>query len=166
MPAKIAAICECIDCCFAFAIWCDDFATTIDPMDLQFGQSRGFDLISNASRLMSFLGLRKLDDFLGGSQSKPDDLTAAKLGIDASKVLGDINPEFLTKTERNNINKNVAHLTESLSLDADSEVDLRDIIKRSMPAFLRLVAGLRTIDAKGEAKSWLDHTEELIKRGK
>jgi hypothetical protein len=31
---QIATICECIDHCFAFEIWCDDFAKSVDPEDM------------------------------------------------------------------------------------------------------------------------------------
>lgn len=65
--AQIATVCECIDHCFAFAIWCDVFARTIDPEDMVWGLDRGADLVSDATRLQSFLALRKLDDFLGGA---------------------------------------------------------------------------------------------------
>jgi hypothetical protein len=60
--AQIATVCECIDHCFAFAIWFDDFARTIDPKDMVWGLDRGADLVSDATRLQSFLALRKLDD--------------------------------------------------------------------------------------------------------
>jgi hypothetical protein len=106
-----------------------------------------------------------LDDFLGGVRPKPDDLAATDFGIDVTVVLGDIGEKFLTTEERNDINKGAAHLTKELSPDPDSEVGLKQILKRSMPVLSRLVAGLRAADASQEAKHWLDKTDELIKRG-
>ncbi len=53
--AQIAAACQCIDHCFGFAIWCEDFARHVDPEDMVMGLDRGFDLISDATRLHSFL---------------------------------------------------------------------------------------------------------------
>jgi hypothetical protein len=160
--AQIETICECIDHCFAFAMWCDDFAKHVDPEDMMAGLNRAFELVSDATRLQSFLALRKLDDFLAGVKPKPDDLIAANLGIDVPSVLGGAGNTFLSTAERDNINKGVAHLTAQLTLDADSEVDLQAILKRSMPAFSSLVTALRKIDARKEATYWLDRTEALI----
>jgi len=162
--AQIATVCESIDHCFAFALWCDDFAKHVDPDDMVAGLDRAFDVVSDATRLQSFLALRKLDDFLGGVKPKPGDLTAADLAIDVPSVLGDAGNKFLSVGERDNINKGVAHLTEQLTLDPDSEVDLQNILKRSMPVFSRMVAALRKIDTRKEATHWLDQTDALIKR--
>jgi hypothetical protein len=82
-------------------------------------------------------------------------------------VLGEVGNTFLSKEdEREMINKGVAHLTEALSLDADSEVDLHEILKRSIPVFTRLVAELRKLDTAQEATHWLDRTNDLIERAK
>src|SRR5262245_26743475 len=110
-------------------MWCDDFAKHVDPDDMVDGLDRAVELVSDATRLQSFLALRKLDDFLGGVKPKPGDLTAKELGIDVPSVLGDVGDKFLSTTERENINKGVAHLTEQLTLDPDSEVDLQEILK-------------------------------------
>jgi hypothetical protein len=163
--AQIATISECIDHCFAFSIWCKDFAPYLDPEDMIWGLDRAADLVSDATRLQSFLALRKLDDFLGSVKPQPDDLIAANFGIDVPAVLDDVGDEFLTTDERDDINKGVAHLTTQLSPDPDSEVDLNEILKRSMPVFSRLVAGLRAADDSKDATHWLDKTDELIKRG-
>jgi hypothetical protein len=163
-PAQIATICECIDHCFTFGMWCDDFAKRVDSEDLIAGLDRAFELVSDATRLQSFLALRKLDDFLGGVKPQPDDLIAASFGIDVPSVLGDVGDKFLSSTERENSNKQVAHLTERLSLDPDSEVDLQVILKRSMPVFSRLVSALRKADTHKEAAQWLDRTDALIER--
>jgi hypothetical protein len=32
--AQIATICECIDHCFAYAGWCEDFVPFLDPEDM------------------------------------------------------------------------------------------------------------------------------------
>ncbi len=128
------------------------------------GLDRGLDLVSDATRLQSFLALRKLDDFFIGMKPKLDDLVAANLGIDVPSVLGEVDKSFLTEAERTNINKGVAHLTDRLCLDADSEIDLQEIVRRSIPVFLRLVEALRAIDAGQEAAHFLDRTEALIKR--
>ena len=128
------------------------------------GLDRAFELVSDATRLQSFLALRKLDDFLGGVKPKPDDLIATNFDIDVASVLGDAVETFLSSSERNNCNKQVAHLTEQLSPDPDSEVDLQAILKRSMPAFSRLVSALRNADTQKEATPWLDKTDALIKR--
>jgi hypothetical protein len=161
--AQIATICECIDHCFAFLIWCADFASSIDPDDVMAGLE--VDLISDATRLHSFLALRKLDDFFGGVRPQPGDLVAADFGVDVPSVLGDVGKTFLSETERVNINKGVAHLTEQLSLDPDSEVELDTIVKRSIPVLKRLVAALRKADASKEATQWLDKSDSLIERG-
>lgn len=163
--AQVMTICECIDHCFAFRLWCDDFAQFVDPEDMIGGLDRGFEVVSDATRLHSFLALRKLDDFLSSAKPKSaDDLVASTLGIDRSVVLGDVGDSFLTSGERADISKGVAHLTDRLSLDQDSEVDLIAIIKRSMPILPRLAAELRKADNKQEAKQWLDKTDALIKR--
>ena len=87
--AQIATICECIDHCFAFAKWCEDFAPNLDPEDMVAGLDRSAELVSDASRLMSFLALRKLDDFLRLTKAnKSDDLIGADIGVDVLAVLG------------------------------------------------------------------------------
>jgi hypothetical protein len=165
--AQIATICECIDHCFAYAMWCEDFAPYLDPEDMIWGLDRAAELLSDATRLQSFLALRKLDDFFGGVRPKPGDLIASDFGIDVKSVLGEVGNTFLSKEdEREMINKGVAHLTEALSLDADSEVDLHEILKRSIPVFTRLVAELRKLDTAQEATHWLDRTNDLIERAK
>jgi hypothetical protein len=103
--AQIATIPECIDHCFAFGIWCEDFAKYLDPEDMIWGLDRAAELVSDATRLQSFLALRKLDDFLSGMKPQPDDLVAATFAIDVSGVLGDVGDTFLTTDERENINK-------------------------------------------------------------
>ncbi len=161
--AQIATTCECVDHCFAFRTWCEDFAQFLDPEDMQAGLDRGAELMSDSSRLMSFLALRKIDDFLRGTKANKDDLIASDLGIDAASVRADVGETLLTKDERDKINKGVAHLTEQLTLDPDSEVDLQTILTRSMPVLSRLVSKLRDADTKKEATHWLDKTDELIK---
>jgi len=103
--AQIATVCECIDHCFAFAMWCEDFAQHVDPDDMMMGLDRAFEIVSDATRLHSFLALRKLDDFLGGVKPKDDDLVAANFGLDVPAVLGDVGATLLSVDERNNINK-------------------------------------------------------------
>jgi hypothetical protein len=164
--AQVATVCECIDHCFAFAMWCDDFAQHVDPDDIMMGLDRALDLVSDATRLQSFLALRKLDDFFGGVKPKPDDLIAANFGIDVPSTLGEVGDKFLSVEERDNINKGAAHLTEKLTLDPDSEADLINILGRSTPVLSRLVEALRKSDEKKEATQWLDRTDELIERMK
>jgi hypothetical protein len=147
-------------------MWCEDFAPYLDPEDMIWGLDRAADLLSDAAMLQSFLALRKLDDFFGGVQPKPGDLTASDLKIDVAAVLGEVGSTFLTKDEREKINKSVAHLTEELSLEADDQVDLEEILKRSIPVLTRLVAELRKLDTAQEAMHWLDRTGDLIERGK
>jgi hypothetical protein len=159
---KIARICECIDHCFAYAMWCEDFARHVDPDDMVMGLDRAYFIVSDATRLQSFLALRKLHDFFGGVKPQKDDLIAENFGVDTPKTLGDGN-KFLSTDERENINKGVAHLTDKFALDEDSEVNLDGILERSIPVFERLVAELRKSDASNEAKHWLDQTETLIK---
>jgi hypothetical protein len=161
--AQISTVCGCIDHCFAFAMWCNGFARHVDPEDMMWGLDKAFDVVSDATRLQSFLALRKVDEFLRSAKSKPDDLIAGDLGIDVAAVLRDVGNSFLTSTERVNINKGAAHLTEKLTLDPDSEVDLQEIINRSLPVFVRLVAALRKIDAAKWAAQSLDKTDTLLK---
>jgi hypothetical protein len=163
--AQIATISECIDHCFAFSIWCKDFAPYLDPEDMIWGLDRAAELVSDATLLQSFFALRKLDDFFGGVKPQPDDLAATDFGIDVKGALGEIGATFLSVDERNDINKSVAHLTKQLSPEPDSEVDLNEILKRSLPVLSRLVTGLRAADTAKEATQWLDKTDELIKRG-
>jgi hypothetical protein len=160
--AQIATICECIDHCFSFAKWCEDFAPYLDPEDMMGGLDRGAELMSDASRLMSFLALRKLDDFLRLTKANKDDLIAADLRVDVRGALGDAGDSLLTKDERERINKGVAHLTQQLTLDKESEVDLDAILKRIIPILLRLEAKLREADANKEAAQWLDKTKALV----
>src|ERR1700719_1716190 len=94
--AQIATICECIDHCFAYAIWREDFGKFLDPEDMVAGLDRGAELVADGTRLMSFLALRKLDDFLRGTKPKADDLIASDFGIHVASVLGDVGETFLT----------------------------------------------------------------------
>lgn len=132
--AQIAAVCECIDLCFAFTMWCDDFARYIDPEDMFHGQERAEEVISDATRLHS-LALRKLDEFLSDKKARNDNLIAKNLGVSLVAVLGKANDKFLTMEDRSSINKGVAHLTERLTLDLDSEVDLHRILTRSLNSY-------------------------------
>lgn len=160
---QIATICECIDHCFAFATWCEDFAKYVDPDDMVAGLDRAFDIVSDSTCLQSFLALRKLDDFLGGVKPKPSDLVAADFGIDVPSLLEGVREKFLSTDDRENINKGAAHLTDQLTLDPDSEkIDLQQLLKRSMPVFLRLASALRKADTTKEATQWLDKTDALI----
>jgi hypothetical protein len=90
-------------------------------------------------------------------------LIASDFGIDAASVLGDVGETLLSKDGREKINKGAAHLTEKLTLDPNSEVDLQAILTRSMPVLSRLVSKLRDADTKKEATHWIDKTDELIK---
>ncbi|GMO47913.1 hypothetical protein BwSF12_55150 [Bradyrhizobium ottawaense] len=162
--AQIAAACQCIDHCFGFAIWCEDFARHVDPEDMVMGLDRGFDLISDATRLHSFLAVRKMDEFFRGAKRDKDDVIATDLGIDPQSVLGNVGSNFLTTAERTSINKGAAHLTDQLFLEPESELELDEILKRSMPVFARLTTELRKADTAKEATHWLDKTDALLKR--
>lgn len=161
--AQIWTICATIDHCFAFAMWCDDFAQYVNQEDMVMGLHRAFDVVSDATRLHSFVALRKLDEFLNSKKSKDDDLIAKDLGIDPVAVLRDVGATFLTPEERVSINKGAAHLTDKLTLDPDSEVDLHRILKRSLPVFSRLLSELRKVNNDNDNKHALDQTEALIK---
>lgn len=162
--AQIAAAFQCIDHCFGFAIWCEDFARYVDPEDMIMGLDRGFDLVSDATRLHSFLAVRKMDEFFRGAKRDKDDVIATDFGIDPLRVLGEVGGNFLTTAERISINKGAAHLTDRLFLDPDSELELDEILKRSMPVFARLATELRKADTAKEATQWLDKTDALLKR--
>jgi hypothetical protein len=127
------------------------------------GLDRSAELVSDASCLMSFLALRKLDDFLRFTKANKGDLIGADIGVDVPAVLGDVGETLLIKDERERISKGVAHLTQHLTLDRDSEVDLNALLKRAMPVLLRLEAKLREAAAKKEAVQWLDGTKEPLK---
>ena len=103
--AQIATICECIDHCFAFAIWCEDFAKHVDPEDMMSGLDRGFELVSDATRLHSFLALRKMDEFFRGAKRNKDDVIATDLSIDPLRMLGEVGSNFLTTTDREDISR-------------------------------------------------------------
>lgn len=161
--AQIATVSECVNQCFAFDMWCYDFARHVDPDDMVLGLHVAFDLLSDVTRLHSFVALRKLDEFFRIRKAQRDDLIAGDLGIDIEAVLGGDGKTFLTPTERADINKGAAHLTEKLTLEAETELDLRAIVDRSRPVFERLLAALRKADAKGEVGQWLDKTDALLK---
>lgn len=163
--AQIAIVCECIDQCFSFDMWCYDFARFVDKEDMMAGLHVAFDLMTVTTRLFSFVALRKLDEFLRSTkpQSKSDDLIAGALGVDRDHVMGGAGRRFLTSTEREDINKRAAHLTEKLTLEDETEGDLREIVERSRPILLRLLAELRKADIDGEANHWLDKTDALLK---
>lgn len=162
ITSKIATICECIDHCFAFTLWCEDFAKVIGEDAIHVDVA--FDIVSDSTRLHSFLAVRKLDDFLGAVSPKTDDITSDRMGIDTAAILGAGKTTFLIKTDRENINKGVAHLTENLTADPDSEVDLIRIITDSVPALKRLISELKKLDTTGEATSYISNTEKLIER--
>jgi hypothetical protein len=66
---------------------------------------RAYPAIDNATVESSLLSIRILDDFFGNSKKNPDDVTASDFdGFAASTG-------FLTKDQRKDINKSVAHLT-------------------------------------------------------
>jgi hypothetical protein len=144
-------------------MWCDDFAPYVDPEDMMGGLDRAFDIMSDATRLQSFLALRKLDDFLGGVTPKAGDLTAKTLGVDAATLLKGVGGKFLPKEERDSVNKGVAHLTEQLTLDPDSEIELDAMLTRLRPVLSPLVAELRKIDADKEATHRRQKTFRLSK---
>lgn len=77
---QVATICESVDHCFAFLMWCEDFAPHVDPDDMVTGLHRAFEVVSDATRLQSLLALRKVDDFLSGMAGQKNDLTAKNLG--------------------------------------------------------------------------------------
>lgn len=160
--SKIATICECINHCFAFTLWCEDFAKVIGKDVIHVDEA--FDIVSDSTRLHSFLALRKLDDFLGAVRPKPDDITSDRMGVDKVVVLETGKTTFLVETDRENINKGVAHLTENLTADPDSEVDLIRIITDSIPALERLTSELKRLDITGKAKPYISKTEKLIER--
>jgi len=162
--AQIATICGCIDHCFAYFIWCEDFAPNLDPEDMIAGLDQGAELVADATRLTSFIALRKLHVFLRGTKPNADDLIASDFGIDVPSVLGQADVSFLSTSGRDKINKQAAHLTNHLSLDPDSEVDLQEILTRSMPVFTPLSSALRKADTFQEAAYWLDKTDALIER--
>ena len=56
---------------------------------MQASLDKGADLVSNATRLIRFLELRKIDDLLRAAKTNKDDLIASDIGIDAASVLGD-----------------------------------------------------------------------------
>lgn len=156
--AQIWTICATVDQCFAFAMWCDDFAQHVDQEDMVMGLDRAFDVVSDATRLHSFVALRKLT-----KKSRDDDLIAKDLGIDAATVLGDVGATFLTTEERDSITKGAAHLTDKLTLEPESEVDLHRILKRSFPVFSRMLSELRKINKDNDVVYALDRTDALIK---
>lgn len=162
--AQIATVCECIDHCFGYAIWCEDIARHVSSEDMMSGLDRGVELVSDVMRLHSFLALRKMDEFFRGAKREKDDVIATDLGVDPQGVLGEVGSNLLTAAERPGINKGAAHLTERLFLDADSEVELDKILSRSLPVFKRLAAELRKVDTGEEATQWLDKTDALLNR--
>ncbi len=159
---QIATICECIDSTFSYFLWCEDFVAVIAE-DIIY-VDKASDVISHATLLHSFLALRKLDDFFGAVPPKIDDLAWDRLGLNKAAILGGARTTLLDKVDRMNINKGVAHMTEKLTLGADSEVDLLRIIENSICVFERLICELRKIDVDNEAKHCLDNTEEFIQR--
>ena len=164
LAAAIATVCECIDQCFAYEIWCEDFAWNVEPEELIGGLDRGHQLVSDATRLLSFLALRKVDDFLRHKVSRPDDLIASSIGIDTQTILKIAGGYFLTPRERTGISKKVAHLTDRLALDADDDIDLYEITRRLVPAFTAMIEEFRGRDRSAEAKFDLDRSSDLLRR--
>ncbi len=161
--ARIMTICECIDHCFASAMWIEDFARHVDPEDMVMGLDRAYDVVTDATRLHSLVALRRLNEFLRTAKKYPDDLIASDLGIDATMVLGEAGKRLLSEDELTNIHKGAAHLTERLTLSFDSEhVELEGIIDRSLPFFRRLVTALTRADTNNEVARWLENTEALL----
>jgi hypothetical protein len=60
--------------------------------------------IQTACLHCTLVALRDLDDFLGGRKTKPDDMRASDFGFSD-------NLSFLSRTERDAINKGIAHTT-------------------------------------------------------
>jgi hypothetical protein len=145
-------------------MWCDDFARYVDPEDMFNGQERALEVVSDATRLHSFVALRKLDEFLRLKKAKEDDLIAKDLNIDAETVLIEVAGKFLTAQEREDINKGAAHLTERLTLDPDTEVDLHKILRRCLPVLFQLISELRKINNDEDTVPFLDRTEALVQR--
>lgn len=158
----IATICECIEGCFAYFVFCEEFAPLLTEEDRLIGAQQDIDLIAYSTLLMSSISLRKLDDlFLEGGWK--DDLKANQYKIDTKELLG--GKSFLENdTEREQINKCAAHLTTKLSLEQDFEVILREILSRSLPVFQRLIAALRKADTDGSATHYLDKAENTLHR--
>ncbi len=105
-----------------------------------------------------------MDEFFRGAKRDKDDVIATDLGIEPLRILGEAGSNFLTTAERTSINKGAAHLTDRLFLDPDSELELDEILKRSMPVFARLVTELRKADTAKEATQWLEKTDALLRR--
>ncbi|HRI76204.1 MAG TPA: hypothetical protein PLX33_04355 [Alphaproteobacteria bacterium] len=162
ITSKIATICGCINHCFAFELWCEDFASVIGEDVIYVDEA--FEIVSASTLLHSFLALRKLDDFLGAIQPKPGDLTSDRMGIDKAVVLGIGKNTLLLDADRNSINKGVAHLTEHLTAEQDSEVDLLRITSASISIFERLISELKKMDSSGEDKYYISQTEALVER--
>lgn len=162
--AQIGTVCEYIDQCFSFTIWCDDFAQHVDPEDILCGLDRGFELMSDATLLYSFISLRRLDDFLKTNRRNRDDLIANDLGIDLQSVFDNQPNDLLTNDERTKVNKQVAHLSDKLSLEGDEEVTLSDILLRSEPIISRLLNGLNDADNSEETSQAIQNTRELVER--
>lgn len=164
LTAEIAVVCECIDQCFSYSVWCQDFAQNVDPEDMVWGLDRGHQLVSDATRLMSFLALRKIDEFLREHSKHEDDIILSKLGIDRGVVLSTAAGPFLTREERLEINRKAAHLTSWLTFDDDSEIDLIGISRRSLPMFEVLIHKMQAQDKSAEAAFWLDRSRNLLLR--
>lgn len=163
MRSEIVSICDCIDHCFAYTIWCDDIAQIIQGDDLLAGLDRGFELVSDATRLLSFLAIRKLSDLFGEGANRSDDLSLERLGLASVDVLAG-REYFLSEKERRIISKSVAHLTEHLPLEADSEVELSLILRRNLTVLLQLVAELKDIAGHPSEQHHAVRSEVLLRR--
>jgi hypothetical protein len=83
--------------------------------------------IQNACLHTSLIALRDLDDFLTprNRKSKPDDLRASDFGIEKSL-------SFLIPTERERINKLIAHSTKEGAVNVDYRWDILELISKAV----------------------------------
>jgi hypothetical protein len=119
---------------------------------------RAYPAIDNATIESSLLSIRILDDFFSVSKKKPDDVIASDFdGSPASTA-------FLTKNQREDINKTIAHLTTTRLEPAGMKYPYASMLKGAIPQctdFLEFVLSSGKV-TKEEDVLFLKDTRDIL----
>jgi hypothetical protein len=118
------------DCHFCLMIFEDDEAMRESPA--QNPRTWALQGIQNACVDSTLLALRDLDDFLTPGRGKPDDLKASHFGFRKDC-------HFLTKTERESINKLIAHSTLAGAQRQASGWDVLELVSKGVSQSLEFL---------------------------
>jgi hypothetical protein len=122
------------------------------------GLVRAYPAIDIATVESSLLSIRILDDFFGNSKKKSDDLIASDFdGFPASTA-------FLTKDQREDINKSIAHLTTTRLDPTGTKFPYATLLKGAIPRctdFLEFVISSRKVTEQ-EDLLFLKDTRDIL----